>query len=287
MSDSSPRAREVDALLVARATEGLGEPDQLRLTELLALDPSLEHDEHERAAAAIALAMLGPDRAEPMPDSLRATIAAQVPPHVEVPRAPLPEPKPRSTWPSWTGWAVAAAAVLLLALLELRRPPPATPSVRPVIVMTEPAAAPPKSTEPPQPPTPSPAEQRQRLLQDDPGALVAAWTAASDPTGRAVSGDVVWSERDQQGFMRLRDLQPNDPRREVYQLWIFDADRDERFPVDGGVFSVASGRREVVVPIDARLPVSRATLFAVTVEPPGGVVVSDRSRLAALAKVSS
>jgi anti-sigma-K factor RskA len=54
--------------------------------------------------------------------------------------------------------------------------------------------------------------------------------------------------------------------------------------VDGGVFDVSSDG-EVIVPINARLRVSRATLFAVTVEKPGGVVVSSRERIAALAKI--
>ena len=54
--------------------------------------------------------------------------------------------------------------------------------------------------------------------------------------------------------------------------------------MDGGVFDVpASG--ETVVLFAPRVPVGRATLFAVTVERPGGVVVSDRSRLPAVAKV--
>ena len=83
--------------------------------------------------------------------------------------------------------------------------------------------------------------------------------------------------------MRFSGLQANAPTDFQYQLWIFDAERDERFPVDGGVFDIPVGQDEVVVPIDARLPVGEATLFAVTVEAPGGVVVSDRSRIAVVA----
>ena len=41
----------------------------------------------------------------------------------------------------------------------------------------------------------------------------------------------------------------------------------------------------VCVPIDARLPIGKPTLFAITVEKPGGVVVSKRERLPLLAKV--
>jgi hypothetical protein len=89
----------------------------------------------------------------------------------------------------------------------------------------------------------------------------------------------------QTGFMRFVGLHANAPSKEQYQLWIFDAERDQRYPVDGGVFDVSSDG-EVVVPIKARLHVSSATLFAVTVEKPGGVVVSSRERMAALAKIS-
>ena len=51
------------------------------------------------------------------------------------------------------------------------------------------------------------------------------------------------------------------------------------------VFRPQSG--EVIVPINAALPIRDAAAFAVTVEAPGGVVVSDRSRLALLAAASS
>jgi anti-sigma-K factor RskA len=96
------------------------------------------------------------------------------------------------------------------------------------------------------------------------------------------SGDVVWSPSAQRGFMRFVGLPPNDPATSQYQLWIFDRRRDQAFPVDGGVFDVSS-TGEVVVPITAKLRVDDATLFAVTVERPGGVVVSRREHIAVLA----
>lgn len=84
--------------------------------------------------------------------------------------------------------------------------------------------------------------------------------------------------------MIFRDLPHNDPRVNQYQLWIFDATRAEweAKPVDGGVFDVVEGR-EVVVPIDAKLDVREPKLFAVTLEAPGGVVVSKREHLLATA----
>lgn len=105
-----------------------------------------------------------------------------------------------------------------------------------------------------------------------------------------VSGDLIWSDERNQGFMRISGISPNEPTAFQYQLWIFDAERPTgalpRFetegipiltqrPVDGGVFDIAEDG-EVIVPIDAKLPIGRAALFAVTKEPPGGVVVSER-----------
>ncbi|MEQ8838122.1 MAG: anti-sigma factor, partial [Lacipirellulaceae bacterium] len=80
-------------------------------------------------------------------------------------------------------------------------------------------------------------------------------------------------------------LAKNDPTKEQYQLWIFDADRNEAHPVDGGVFDIADANADTLIPIDARVPVNEATLFAITVERPGGVVVSSRERLPLLAPV--
>ncbi len=113
----------------------------------------------------------------------------------------------------------------------------------------------------------------------DAGAAVIPWSQ----NDRNVGGDVVWSPERQAGFLRFSGLAPNDPAVEQYQLWIFDAKRDDRYPVDGGVFdSTTAG--EVIVPITQRIPVGEAVLFAVTLEQPGGVVVSDRTRLILVAK---
>ena len=115
---------------------------------------------------------------------------------------------------------------------------------------------------------------------DDPAII----TGTADPESATGIGDVVWSPSRQQGFMRFRGLAANDPAVAQYQLWIFDAERDEAYPVDGGVFDVPpEANGDVVVRIDPRLVVSRAVAFAVTVEQPGGVVVSSRSRLPLLA----
>jgi len=99
-----------------------------------------------------------------------------------------------------------------------------------------------------------------------------------DPTAKGATGDVVWSASQQKGYMRFVGLMPNDPAKFQYQLWIFDKTRDQAFPVDGGVFDVSS-TGEVVVAISPKLHVNDLALFAVTVEKPGGVVVSKRERI--------
>ena len=74
----------------------------------------------------------------------------------------------------------------------------------------------------------------------------------------------------------------NDPSVSQYQLWIFDEDQEH--PVDGGVFDVTTSG-EILIPIEAKLVVSKPTLFAVTIEKPGGVVVSNKERIAVVAEV--
>jgi anti-sigma-K factor RskA len=87
--------------------------------------------------------------------------------------------------------------------------------------------------------------------------------------------------------MRIRGLAANDPAVEQYRVWIFDAERGAAHPVDGGVFNVPAcdADGEVCVPIEARLPIGTPTLFAISVEKPGGATVSSRERLPLLAKV--
>lgn len=121
-------------------------------------------------------------------------------------------------------------------------------------------------------------------LLETPELVRVPWAASTDPAATTATGEVVWDARTQRGVMRIAGLVPNDPRLAQYQLWIIDGDRDARYPVDGGVFDV-TGSGEVLVPITARLRVGRPTLFAITLERPGGVVVSARERLVLAAPV--
>jgi len=125
---------------------------------------------------------------------------------------------------------------------------------------------------------------RERAVQPGPGALKLAWAPTEDVGAGGASGELVWDNQRQTGFMRLAGLDPNDPRDTQYQLWIFDATRDDRHPVDGGVFDIPAGRLEVIVPIQAKLAVGKPVLFAVTIERPGGVVVSEREHVVVVAR---
>ena len=110
------------------------------------------------------------------------------------------------------------------------------------------------------------------------------WTTTKDPAANGATGDVVWNAKEQMGFMTFRGLAQNDPNSLQYQLWTFDSSRDARYPVDGGVFDIDRESGDVIVPIHGRVPVADATLFAVTVEKPGRVVVSKRERIVVTAK---
>jgi anti-sigma-K factor RskA len=257
-------------LLAERALFGL-QPDEQRELAMLG-DDDVPVDEIALTAAALDLGLHGHDIARTtLPPHLRQRTLESVRQAAEK-RSAAPPVTPGSverrvadqqTRRDWLGWAAAAAAIAVAAY---------SLATRPQLRET------------------SPLDLRSQLLaaaNRDPGSVFQAdWTTTEDPAARGASGKVIWSDKLQQGVMEFKGLQPNDPKQNQYQLWIFDADRPEATPVDGGVFDVPAGKEEVLIPIDARLPISKATLFAVTVEKPGGVVVSDRKRLPLLAPVS-
>ena len=125
---------------------------------------------------------------------------------------------------------------------------------------------------------------REHLLKVD-AEHIGRWDWSHESGVAAnVRGEVVWDPLHQVGYLTLEGLEPNVETGRQYQLWIFDGTRDDRYPVDGGVFDVPHGNKTVTVPIRPALRVSQAVAFAVTLEPAGGVVVSDRQRLMALAR---
>lgn len=178
---------------------------------------------------------------------------------------PKKTPWARSANAAWA-FAAAAAVVAILGWWPKTEVP------------TTPTTTPTPTTKAP----PTLAELRTQLLAQ-PGTTTLAFGATADIAARGAEGDVVWNNATQTGFMRIRGLAKNQATIEQYQLWIFDAARDDRYPVDGGVFDIDGD--DVIVAIHAAIDVRKPALFAVTVEKPGGVVVSDRSRIVLAAKV--
>jgi hypothetical protein len=125
---------------------------------------------------------------------------------------------------------------------------------------------------------------REHLLASG-GSRVGPWPWSTGGGGTTtVSGDVVWDGARQTGYLQFVGLEPNDPARHQYQLWIVDATRDDRYPVDGGVFDVRTTSGPVVIPIRAAVPVRNPVAFVVTLERAGGSVVSSREHVVAHAR---
>lgn len=272
-------AERLQSLLVDRVTEGLNREHQKELEGLLLAVPEPDAAGFELAAAAIELAYV---EDEPLPQALRQRLEDQQRGFFEgrkqkerlatvLPfstyQVPAESLRPQGS-PRWLGWAVATAAALLAALgwaprmaEQLAESP--TKAVRASLPGTE--------------------ERRSELLGRSEEVLRVAWTPTEDPAAESVSGDLVWSNVGQEGYMLFEGLPINDPTEWQYQLWIFDRMQDERFPVDGGVFDVT--KSTAIIPIRASLQVRKPYLFAITIEKPGGVVVSDRQRLPLLASI--
>ena len=290
----SERAQD---LLVERTLWGLEPGSETELSVAVADVDGMAYG-FERAVGALSVAMVASDP-DPLPDSLRIRLEGlaetdavrsindpsrsmvggsnQQSSPGPIPFAPAPAQDTRSAAGplQWFGW-VAAAACLTYAMFVT------TPSTGPVAGVGPNLAV------------------RLSAFEDEAVDLVrAGWAglsalgAQNHPLDNGVAGEILWSDDQDTGFMTIRGIEPNDPSEFQYQLWIFDAERrtgdlpqfaaDEisplltQRPVDGGVFDVAldeDGR--LIVPIDAKLPVGKAAIFAVTKERPGGVVVSDR-----------
>ncbi|MGI8640134.1 MAG: anti-sigma factor domain-containing protein [Pyrinomonadaceae bacterium] len=134
--------------------------------------------------------------------------------------------------------------------------------------------------------TPAPelsvAQKREQLIASASDLIQTNWTSAKGD--KRVLGDVVWSNAQQKGYVRLRDLPVLDASKETYQLWIVDDERNEKTPVSGGIFNV-SGAGEIIIPINAQLRINKPKQFAISKEKAGGVVVTKPDRIVAVAKI--
>lgn len=244
MKDIHP---DIVDLLVQRATEGISDEQQAELDALLAehgLEDTLELD---LAAAAAANAFALADTREPTeaPEHLRQKLTNDAEAYFSRADSNIIR-FPNKPAMSYLGWA--AAATLAIALLFTYDKGPDGDM--------------------------SPGEARESLLANVDGTEVFPWAVPEDPDYALVDGNVVWNEGRQEGYLLLSNMPVNDPTNSQYQLWIVDPDRDAN-PVDGGVFDIPPGAGPVVIPIDAKLAVSRPVAFAITREQPGGVVVSE------------
>jgi anti-sigma-K factor RskA len=255
-------------LLAGEAAGDLDAAERAELDRALQRSPVAERDELHQAAALTQLALLQRERAAvSLPDAVKARLERQAEAWnagrqartgtgtaaLELVRGRREDARrPGSTRVTLNrggslGWYAAAA--LLLVFVALRFVPGSVP--QPVL----------------------PGAARSALVAQATDVIRATWARSAEPGFDAAQGDVVWSSARQEGYLRLVGLPPNDAARAQYQLWVVDPSRDTR-PVDGGVFDI-SGPGEVIIPIQAKLPVGRPAAFAITLEQPGGVVVSD------------
>lgn len=264
-------------LLADRAVQPLTADEARELQQLLVQYSDTDTTQFDRAAAAIHLTEAM--KPEALPTHLKSKVIADAHKFFgieETPREVQPvasnvisfptEKVKRSPW-QWAGW-IAAAACLFLALLGW------WPQLKERWNST--SVVPQRAS--------SPSDELETLLANAKDIVQKNWTPTKYPDVQSVNGDVVWSSEKQEGYMRFTNLAANDPNQSVYQLWIFDANQDEKYPVDGGVFNVTQSG-EIIVPINAKLKITKPTLFAVTIEKPGGVVVSKRDKLILTAKV--
>ena len=264
----------LDALMVAAATEGLAPQDAAELAAALAKDATLaaEAEAYELAATAIDLALVKVAIDESLPQSLREKLLADASNQTAssepvTPASPGLKLSGTAAQPSsaqaqgfsWTdgrafGWYAAIAATIALCVLLLQPNQPATND-------------------------PTPLANQYAALAQDPDTVSGAWGFAgtdADERYANATGEVIYNTETQTGYMKLNGMPINNPTELQYQLWIVDGTRSNNETtdrIDGGVFNVTA-QGEVIIPIDAKIVARQPAVFAITVEKPGGVVVS-------------
>ena len=261
----------LDELLADQSLLGLSDDEKDELAQLLS-NTDVDTESFDRVTAMLSLASVARPRHD-LPEDLKQKILAAFP------------GDPSSAWVSESKSALASSADLPAKPSKLTR--------REVVAWLMTAASlgwlfiDRVSLSSIVRPRRSLAELRDLMVRTEPDLIKVIWKTTNDPSARGVSGDVVWSNKSQTGFVRIQGLTMNEQYVHQYQLWIFDSKRDERYPIDGGTFNIESANSTSVIRMNPRLPIAEPTLFAVTIEKRGGVVVSTRERILLVAEVNS
>lgn len=259
---SNSETNRWEELQVTRLLFGLTAEEKTEYDDLARQIPAEELDQLDTVVASLDV-IWSDMQSEPLPEHLRRAIRIRA--SQELVTKPVVSLANPSTYPAtalrgnnYLPWVVSAVCLMLAVFTWISHRP--TDKVPPDV-----------------------AQLRAELIDANQGLVQAEWSPGPTPSEGA-TGDVVWSASQQQGFMRFRGLPVNTPSKEQYQLWIFARNQSDTTPIDGGVFDITS-TEEVIIPINAKLYVQDAFMFAITIEKPGGVVVSSRERLPLLAKV--
>ncbi len=264
--------QQMAELMIQKSLSGLNLQEQQQLDHLISehnvSDDELKH-EMERIELAVAAADLAcfQNDTETIPNHLKDCVLVEAGKFFEsqtsstdtnqVTDERILSPRSKSTDSGINGWMVMAivstAACILLFLNSINSLAVTTPSTR--VAM-------------------------EKFLASSPTDLMdVPLLPGPDIAGVKITDSrLVWSDARQEGYMQFKGLSENDPKKNQYQLWIFK-DAAQKYPVDGGVFDVTD--ENAIVAIDPKI-LAKGKFFAVTVEPPGGVVVSDRKRIASV-----
>ena len=215
MTRPPPMPERLEELLADRALVGLDDAECAELDALLAKHPDVGEAEFELAAAAADLAF-----AAERPEALRRRDCG---------RGWWRRLRHSSPLPLWGKRPPTPSDSPLQRGREMQMPaPPKTP---PLLIWAVAGGGggraiavtlllPGHSDDP--------ARHRAKLLAEAKDVKTIAW---ADPAKGPLTGDVVWSDARQEGYIRFRGLPANDPKREQYQLWIqIDAGRKAALP---------------------------------------------------------
>ncbi len=242
MTPSPANIQRLYELLAGRTVEPLTAAEEVELKTLQTLWPHVEAESFDQSAAEVfALSAFGE-----APPFLTPELEARLLSSAEPPIASIaPVSKRRFTNLGWLVAGCLAVCLVLFVSISAWQTFQASIKAR------------------------SLPYQRQELLANG------ASKFTSQPG--TVTGNVVWDGKTQKGFLEVSGLPVNNPTQKQYQLWIVDPGRTHKEPVDGGVFDVLADGT-VLIPIKAALNLREPAVFAVTEEPPGGVVVSEKGK---------